>query len=84
MRLFWWPALVLAVVYTAIAALWLLRISGTADGEEITAAWLVIGAPWVYSGVLGTSYWLAVPLNGLTLYFLVLAIFSAYRALRST
>ena len=83
MRLFWWPALVLALVYTAVAASLLLRISGNADGEEITATWLVIGAPWIWSGILGTYYWMSVPLNGLTIYFLALTIFSAYRALRA-
>ena len=79
MRVFLWPALALAVVYTAIATWLLVGLTHDRDPESVTAGWLIIGAPWSWSGVLGRYYWLAVPLNGLTLYVLIVLGFAVCR-----
>ena len=53
MRRVFWPALALALVYTAVATGLLVGLSRDRDPEAVTAAWLIIGAPWIWSGVLG-------------------------------
>ena len=55
------------------------RLSRDPDPEAVTAGWLIIGAPWIWTGFLGQRYWLVVPLNGLTLYVLIVLGFTAYR-----
>jgi len=74
------PALVVATIYTVVATWLLVWLTRNTDGEGATYLWLLIGAPWIWSGILGGYYWLAVPLNGLTLYFLIVLGFAAYRA----
>jgi hypothetical protein len=54
-------------------------LSRDPDPESATVAWLIFGAPWSWSGVLGPYYWLAVPLNGLTLYLVIVFCFVVYR-----
>jgi len=79
MRLFCWPALLVATVYGAVATWLLIGVSHDPDPEAVTAGWLIFGAPWTWSGVLGRYYWLAVPLNALTLYLLIVLVVVAYR-----
>ena len=71
--------MLVTAVYCAVATWLLIGASHNPDSEAVTAGWLIFGAPWTWSGVLGRYYWLALPLNALTLYLLVVLVVAAYR-----
>src|SRR5580700_4541273 len=52
MRMFLWPVIP-ALAYTAITAGLLAYLSRDADPESVTAAWMIIGAPWGWGGAQG-------------------------------
>jgi hypothetical protein len=79
MRWFLWPAFVLAVVYSALAS-WLLSVALRGpSGVDASAGLFIVGAPWIWTGIFGRYYWLAIPMNGLTLYFLIILAVAAYQ-----
>jgi hypothetical protein len=82
LRLFSWTALIIASVYTALVTRLLIGISRDGDPEAQTAGWIVFGLPWIL--VCGPYHWFAIPLNAVTLYFLVVAILAvSVRAFRA-
>jgi hypothetical protein len=80
MRIFWWPAFVVAVVYIAIATWYVMSISNT---EENNATWRVRFFPWIWGNIGGTNYWWVILLNGLTIYALLMVVHAVYLFLRS-
>jgi hypothetical protein len=79
-RLYWTPALILASLY-AVAETWLLAtVLQSSDPKEATFGLLIFGLPWsMFGGAFGAYYWLIVPLNVITVYFLVLLARLIYR-----
>jgi hypothetical protein len=77
LRLFSWTAFVIASVYTALVTWLLIGVSRDGDPESVTAGWAVFGFPWIF--LLGRGYWFAIPLNALTVYFVVVGALAAYR-----
>jgi len=75
-RLFSWAALVVASVY-AVCITWVLSGTAPTDGEAIAVGWVILAFPWIL--VVRGHPWFAIPLNALTLYFLVLAGHAVFR-----
>ncbi len=69
-KLPFWTAAAYALLTTCI----LLSLSDHGDAEEVTAGWLVFAAPWIWTGLLGSHSWLAVPLNATSLYIVMVLI----------
>ena len=70
------------MIYFGLAISLLVGISRDSDPEAVTVGWLIVAAPWIWTGVFGEHYWLAVPLNAMTLYVLLLSGSAIYRTLR--
>jgi hypothetical protein len=79
MRVFWWPAFVIAVTYIAIATWYGMSVSHT---EEVGATWRFLVFPWAWGNLAGSIYWWVVLLNGLTIYALLMVVHAVYRFLR--
>ena len=80
MRWFLRSAFACAAIYSALAAWLLIKVIDTPDGESATAGVLVVGAPWIWSGIFGSNnYWLAIPMNAVTLYFLIVFSVAIYQ-----
>jgi hypothetical protein len=77
--LFSWGALAVSLVYAALVTWVLIGVSRDGDGEEKAAAWIIFGLPWILG--CGRYYWLAVPLNAATVYFVVVGIMSICRSI---
>jgi len=78
-RLFSWTALVVASVYAACITWLLIGISHETDGEGGSFGWLIVGFPGIFV-VGGDHRWFAIPLNALTVYFIVLGGRAAFRS----
>ena len=78
-RFFSWPAFFAALIYLGLAILLLIGNSQNSDPEGLTAGWLIIAAPWIWTGFFGPYYWLAVPANALTLYIVLIWLRALFR-----
>jgi hypothetical protein len=78
-RWFLRSALACAAIYSALAAWLLIKALDTPDGVSASAGVLVVGAPWIWSGIFGRYYWLAIPMNAVTLYFLIVLSVAIYQ-----
>jgi hypothetical protein len=78
-RWFLRSAFACAVIYSALAAWLLIKVLDTPDGVSASAGVFVVGAPWIWSGIFGRYYWLAIPMNALTLYFLIVLSVAIYQ-----
>src|SRR5579864_9515127 len=77
-KLFSRAALLIASVYSVLVTWALIETSRTGDAESVTVGWSILGPPWVFA--VGHLYWLAIPLNALTVYILVILGLAVCRA----
>ena len=47
-RLFSWTAFLVTAIYPELGIVLLIRASQTSDAEGVTAAWLILGTPWIW------------------------------------
>ena len=53
LRFFSWTALLITIMYSGLAISLLVGISRDSDPEAVTVGWLIVAAPWIWTGVLG-------------------------------